>query len=223
MNEFDNIKRKLEGYGLDNYNVSQGWDKLQKRRRGKKFVLVKMIGAVAAACVMIVAGYWLLREKADGTTHQNVNTSVIQIQKQAERVVMDTGVKHINVVDENGGLSALQRPSGNLIKTRKITNVTAQKLDVKGQYMEQGGQNMMKEENVSTAGASVVVIQKESPKSKPLEIISEEQLLAMISVAREAKPKQGKLKKFFISKGEQQEYTIEKYSSDPDNGSLINF
>lgn len=218
MNEFDNIKKKLDGYSLENYNVSQGWDKLQKRNPGKRVSLLRISVRVAAACVTIIACYWLFRGEAGEVRKQhNVAESGIEAQKQAEQALPDTVIKRIDLINEAHGLPGLQKAANNTItKNKEREPVIIQELeDAKEKVIDWDEQNVIPGKNGSTENTPVIIVQRGDLNKKPLEIVSEEQLLAMISVAKDTEPKQGKLKKFFISKGEQQEYTIEKYSSDP--------
>ncbi|MCH5717345.1 hypothetical protein [Niabella hibiscisoli] len=212
MNELDEIRRKLEDYSLDGYNVNSGWDKLQQRKGRGRYRIIKMIAGVAAACVVLVAGYCFLKQEYNEPKHHKVTVSGIEVQKQREPIIADTVTKSMNSANE---IRALQKTSNHLTRHREKAPVITQELQAaKEKPVAPNEQTLIREKDVNIEKAPVIIAQRESPNNKPLEIVSEEKLLAMVSAVVKTEPKQSKLKHFFISRGEQQEYTTEKYSSD---------
>ncbi|GEM_PF-5222533 len=215
MNELDEIRRTLEEYTLDSYNINNGWNKLQQRKGGGRYRLVRMIAGAAAACVIIGAGYWFLKEESDERKHHDVTVSGVQIHKEPKHIVGDSVVKSISGANESLGISALQKKPIHLANHRKeAAEINSALQDTNESAIKQQEQEHIGSTEESVERVPVAITQTETRNAKPLEVISEEKLLATVSAVVKTEPKQSKLKHFFISRGEQQEYTTEKYSSD---------
>lgn len=224
MKEFDNVKGKIDNYSLENYDVIEGWGKLQKRNRNKRLSVLRMSFGVAAASVLMVAGYWLLKEEFDMPVPPHDAVSKVKIQKHTKRVGADTMLNGIEAVNERIKLSVLQKISGNVLKHSEERVVIHTELQgAIEKPVEQNTIGLIPEQEVNIEKLPVAIAQKENHVTKPLEVVSEEKLLAMVSAVAEPEPKESKVLHFFISRGEQQEYTTEKYSSNSANISTINY
>lgn len=224
MNEFEEIRKKLDDYRLESYNPSKGWAKLQKRNRSKKRMLIRMVATAAAACLLIITGYWLRREDADDKSRSEVASLSIPAKKIPGIASPDTVTKSSGTVNESLQLSVVKGISNNLKSNRERRVMVIKELkSVRENTDDRYRQSIIEEKNATAENVRVTIVSKGSSNNKSLEMVSEEQLLAMMSVVKEVEPKQSKLKKFLISKSQQQEYAADKYSSDPGRISQINF
>lgn len=223
MTDLDNyIKNKLDEYSLENYSIHKGWEKLRKKANTKRMARIRLIAGIAASCLIAITGYWLLvqnikRDKKQALTSVIIKPEETRQEQQPDAVGKDTvtiiNYKHVEPVK-----SAAVRIHKNEPKRLNDVASVCEKV-----FSEAGNETILINDGVKKDSVRTVLVEKKEAKGKPLEILTEEQFVAMVSAGEDPKPKRGKLTTLFINKAEQQEYDVPKYSSEPINTQKINF
>lgn len=223
MNEFDNIKKKMDSYSLDNYDLSQGWSKLQKRKPVKRFLILRISTGVAAACVLLITGYWLFNQDHK---KERVRISTIQKNRDKKSAAQLTD-QHVLVKtdlvnkDQTYPKKRKQDPLG---RTEVAVFSFSQK-----NIVSRDSANLLKSHPLvgnstdPTEPVYPLAMNASGIQKKSLEIINEQELHAMIMIPEEPQKKNSKLLTFFAEKGEQAEYTDVKFSSMPASTLQVSF